>query len=131
MRALGLLPLSLYIVSLLARASFAGEISLLVFPESRAVFQGGVVVISVSGKGLAGVRAFHRDREVPIFPTGESGSYICSKTGLGYDAGRKRSRPCSVIKVLRIASGTRSINILCPCLLRICIIGGIRLFAMI
>ncbi len=75
MRALGLLPLSLYIVSLLARALLAGEISLLIFPESREVFQGGVVVINVSGEGLAGVRAFHRDREVSFFPTGESGSY--------------------------------------------------------
>ncbi len=32
-------------------------------------------MISVLGDGLAGVRAFYRDREVSFFPTGESGSY--------------------------------------------------------
>ena len=50
-------------------------ISWLVFPESRAFFEGGGEGIRVLRQGLAGVRAFHRDCAVPFFPIGESGSY--------------------------------------------------------
>jgi murein DD-endopeptidase MepM/ murein hydrolase activator NlpD len=86
MRALGLLPPSLYLVFLLSRASIAAELSLIVSPESREVFQGGVLVISVSGEGLSGVNGLLRGREVPFFPSEGSSSY---RALLGVDLAEK------------------------------------------
>ncbi|MFQ5870289.1 MAG: hypothetical protein ACE5JC_10345, partial [Candidatus Zixiibacteriota bacterium] len=50
------------------------------------------MVIDVSGEDLAGVKAFHRDREVPFFPTAEGGSY---RALLGVDL-EERSGPMKV-----------------------------------
>lgn len=75
MKALKHLPLSLYLLCFLARAAVAEELSVIITPESKEVFQGGVVVISVSGKGLAGVQAFRGDRKIPFSPRGVNGSY--------------------------------------------------------
>ncbi|MFQ5850734.1 MAG: M23 family metallopeptidase [Candidatus Binatia bacterium] len=102
MKGLGPLFPFLCLVFLLVRASLAGELSLIISPGSREVFQGGVVGIKVLGEGLSGVKAFRRGREIPFFPGGLGASYNAI---LGVDLEEK---PGPMEVVIQAGSGSQT-----------------------
>ncbi len=75
MRIQPLFSLPFLVVFVLVRTSFAAEPSLTIFPKTWEVYQGGVVSITVSGKGLRAVRVLRGKREIPFFPMATDGSF--------------------------------------------------------
>jgi len=60
----------------LVQTSFAAEPSLTIYPKTWEVYQGGVVAIGVSGKGLRRVTILRGGREIPFFPRDTDGSFV-------------------------------------------------------
>ncbi len=75
MRSQPLFSLPFLVFFALVQTSFAAEPSLTILPKTWEVYQGGVVSITVSGKGLRGVRVLRGKREIPFFPRATDGSF--------------------------------------------------------
>ncbi len=75
MRALQLISLPFLALIALVQISFAAEPSLTISPKTWEVNQGGVVSITVSRKGLRGVKVLRGGREIPFFSRTMDGSF--------------------------------------------------------
>ncbi len=75
MRLQPLFSLPFFVFFALVQTSFAAEPSLTILPKTWEVYQGGVMSITVSGKGLRGVRVLRGKREIPFFPRATDGSF--------------------------------------------------------
>ncbi len=69
------LSLAVLVIFALVPPSLSAEQSITVSPSAWEVYQGGVVSIAVSGKGLQGVKLLRGTREIPFFPTATSGVF--------------------------------------------------------
>ena len=75
MRSRSLFSLPFLVFFALVHTALAKEPLLTISPKTWEVYQGGVVSITVSGKGLRGVKVLDGKREIPLFQRGADGAF--------------------------------------------------------
>lgn len=99
--------LSVLVSGVLGPPSLSAEQSITVTPSAWEVYQGGVVSVTVSGKGLQGVKLVRGKMEIRFFPTAKEGEFVAL---LGADLEEAAGSKKAILKA-RGETGTDEISV--------------------